>query len=458
MESLKNCIREELNTGLIHMVISGPRKSGSMKRYDLRPVMIRGRMLFQLEGFDGSQVFHENLDREETMNRLGEILPAYRNLEMETDKETISAMISKKGKVTLRRKARALDGRDKPVRISLDHNRTKRYILQEGVPVPFLIDLGVMTEEGRIVRKKYDKFRQINRFLEFIEDVLPALEDRARWKKEQQDEQEITILDFGCGKSYLTFAIYYYLHVLKELDIRIIGLDRKKKVIRDCQRLAETYGYDKLTFLEGDIEDYEGVSGVDMVVTLHACDTATDFALAKAVAWGAKVILSVPCCQHELNGQYRKGLAGRSGLDGRSESDRAIEEFERADDSGQIDPFAPVSDYGILKERFSALATDGIRARMLETRGYRTAILEFIDMEHTPKNLLIRAVLKEERSSAETGSDRMEQKNDVRTTGGYRDPKAEDAGLRIRAEVEEFCKMFGFRPSIVRLLKEGDRE
>ena len=225
--------------------------------------------------------------------------------------------------------------------------------------------------------------------------------------------------------------MYYYLHILKGQNIRIIGLDRKKKVIRDCRSLAEKYGYDKLTFLEGNIEDYRGLTHVDMVVTLHACDTATDYALAKAVLWGARVILSVPCCQHELNKQYR----------GKGE-----------------DPFAAVSDYGILKERFCALATDGIRAKMLETRGYRTRILEFIDMEHTPKNLLIRAVLKEERSSAETGSDRMEQKNDVRTTGGYRGPEAEDAGLRIRAEVEEFCKMFGFRPSIVRLLKEGDRE
>ena len=428
------------------MVISGPRKSGSMRRYDLRPVMLRGRLVFQLEGFDGVQVFHENLDREATMKRLAEILPAYRNLEMETDKEEISALISKKGKVTLRRKARAVDKRDKPVRISLDHNRTKRYILPEGVPVPFLIDLGVMTEEGKIVRKRYDKFRQINRFLEFIEDILPALEERSRKIKEEQTDREITILDFGCGKSYLTFAIYYYLHVLKKLDIRIIGLDRKKKVIRDCQRLAETYGYDKLTFLEGDIEDYEGVSGVDMVVTLHACDTATDYALAKAVAWGAKVILSVPCCQHELNSQYKTGStmeeSGQSG---------------QVKDPGKIDPFAPVSDYGILRERFAALATDGIRARMLETRGYRTSILEFIDMEHTPKNLLIRAVLKEGRSSSMTDPVRRKQKNDVRTLGGYRDTEAEDAGLRIRAEVEEFCKMFGFRPSIVRLLREGDR-
>ena len=175
----------------------------------------------------------------------------------------------------------------------MSHNRSKKYILEEGIPVPFLQDLGVMTKDGKIVHSRFDKFRQINRFLEFIEDILPKLEK----------DREITILDFGCGKSYLTFAMYYYLHVLKEYDIRIIGLDLKSDVIHHCNELSRKYGYDKLEFLVGDIADYEGVREVDMVVTLHACDTATDFALAKAVGWNAKVILSVPCCQHELNGR-----------------------------------------------------------------------------------------------------------------------------------------------------------
>ena len=209
-----------------------------------------------------------------------------------------------------------------------------------------------MTAEGKIVRSKTDKFRQINRFLEFIEDILPQL-DRDR---------ELTVIDFGCGKSYLTFAMYYYLHELKGYNIRITGLDLKREVIRECSRLAEKYGYGKLRFLEGDIAEYEGTDSADMVVTLHACDTATDYALAKAVGWGAKVILSVPCCQHELNRQI------------------ANEEL------------APVMDYGLLKERFAAIVTDGLRAKYLEREGYETQLLEFIDMEHTPKNVLIRAV------------------------------------------------------------------
>ena len=220
------------------------------------------------------------------------------------------------------------------------------------MPVPFLKDLGVMTEEGKVVRSRFDKFRQINRFLEFIEDILPEL-DRDR---------ELTIVDFGCGKSYLTFAMYYYLHERKGYDIRIIGLDLKREVIAHCSELGRKYGYEKLTFLEGDIANYTGVEQVDMVVTLHACDTATDYALAKAVGWNAKVILSVPCCQHELNGQIESEV------------------------------LEPVFKYGLIKERAAALVTDALRAEYLESAGYAAQILEFIDMEHTPKNILIRGV------------------------------------------------------------------
>ena len=257
-------------------------------------------------------------------------------------------LVSKKGRVTIKKKASENKGKE----IDYGHNRKKRYILEEGVPVPFLRDLGVMTEEGKVVRSRFDKFRQINRFLEFIEDILPEL-DRDR---------ECTILDFGCGKSYLTFAMYYYLHEKKGYDIRIIGLDLKKDVIRHCGELAGKYGYEKLTFLEGDIAGYTGTERVDMVVTLHACDTATDYALAKAVGWKAKVILSVPCCQHELNGQMKNDVLG------------------------------PIFKYGLIKERMAALATDALRAEYLEREGYDVQVLEFIDMEHTPKNILIRGV------------------------------------------------------------------
>jgi len=277
-----------------------------------------------------------------------EAMENMKQMQLVTADAEFSVLISKKGKVTIKKKQKKAKMRP----LDLNHNRKKQYILQEGVPVPFLQDLGVMTEEGKIVHARFDKFRQINRFLEFIEDILPEL-DKGR---------ELTILDFGCGKSYLTFAMYYYLHELKEYDIRIIGLDLKKDVIRHCNELSEKYGYEKLRFLEGDIADYTGVNKVDMVVTLHACDTATDYALAKAVGWDAKVILSVPCCQHELNRQMKN------------------------------DVLSPIMNYGLLKERMAALVTDGLRAEYLKREGYDVQVLEFIDMEHTPKNILLRAV------------------------------------------------------------------
>ena len=246
------------------------------------------------------------------------------------------------------------------------------------------MDLGVMTGEGKVVRSKYDKFRQINRFLEFIDDVIPYL----------PQDREITILDFGCGKSYLTFAVYHYLHELLSMPVHIIGLDLKKDVIRHCGKLAKSYGYEDLEFLEGSIEEFEGREQVDMVITLHACDTATDYALYKAVKWGARVILSVPCCQHELNRQIK------------------------------AEGFGVITDYGILRERYCALATDGIRASLLQAMGYHTQILEFIDMEHTPKNLLIRAV------------------------------KGKKPSDRKWMETKAFCEQFHFEPALLRLLAE----
>ena len=293
----------------------------------------------------------------------------FRQMQIETVHEECTVLVSRKGKVTVKRRKRQTAAK----KADLSHNRKKQYILEEGIPVPFLQDLGVMTADGKIVRSKTDKFRQINRFLEFIEDILPRLDSG----------RELTIIDFGCGKSYLTFAMYYYLHELKGYNIRITGLDLKKDVIEHCSRLGKKYGYEKLTFLEGDIADYDGVNKADMVVTLHACDTATDYALAKAVGWKADVILSVPCCQHELNGQ----LGSKSGT--RPESGNP--------DGSRF--LSPVMDYGLLRERFAALVTDGLRAKYLESCGYETQILEFIDMEHTPKNILIRAVNKGEESA-----------------------------------------------------------
>ena len=357
MSDLQSLFTDCLNETLIRVILSNPSSKDGVIKICARPMLKNKSLLFQIEEYTKTQVFHKNLTAGDAGSYLTGKLSSdtssqtasFKNALVETQSFTANVLVSKKGTITIKKK---MNTSAKQPKISLSHNRKKKYILEEGIPVPFLIDLGVMTQNGNIVNAHYDKFRQINRFLEYIEDILPSL----------PTGRELRILDFGCGKSYLTFAIYYYLKVLKGYPVRITGLDLKEDVIRHCNELAVKYGYDKLEFLCGDIAYYDGCSQVDMVVTLHACDTATDYALAKAVGWGAKVILSVPCCQHELNKQMKNDL------------------------------LSPVLHYGILKERMAALITDGLRAQILEANGYRTQILEFIDMAHTPKNLLIRAV------------------------------------------------------------------
>lgn len=341
-----------LNAELIDLTVSGKRNkadSDAPSKVKVRPVLIKENLEFQVSSYIGTKVFHKNYSAEEVRAVITAYLDNdFKQAQFSMTDAAATVLAGKNGNKTVKYKKCQQCRQQK----ELSHNRSKKYILEEGVPVGFLIDLGVMTKDGKIVTAKYDKYRQINRFLEFIEDILPQLDKG----KEQ------TIIDFGCGKSYLTFAMYYYLKVLKGYDIRVIGLDLKEDVIRKCNELKDSYGYDKLNFYIGDIASYKDVTHVDMVVTLHACDTATDYALEKAVKWGAKVILSVPCCQHEAN----KTIAN--------------------------DMLAPVMKYGILKDRFAAIVTDAARAELLEAHGYRTQILEFIDMEHTPKNLLIRAV------------------------------------------------------------------
>lgn len=353
MEQLQQELDFFLNEHLVQMIFSNSNKKEEWSKVKLRPLILRQQLVFQVEEFRGKQVFHQNLSKEEARNYCIRLLEAsFYQMEAASALGTLLVLVGKKGTMTVKAKRNhQLETREHPVH--LNHNRQKRYILEEGKPVAFLEDLGILTADGTVVRAKYHKFKQINRFLEFIEDILPRL----------NKDREVTIIDFGCGKSYLTFAMYYYLKELMGYDIRIIGLDLKKDVIERCSQLGKRYGFEHLNFYHGDIASYDGVDQVDMVVSLHACDTATDYALAKAVRWGASVILSVPCCQHELNSQIHNQL-----LD-------------------------PILQYGLVKERMSALYTDALRAELLEGCGYRTQLLEFIDMEHTPKNILIRSML-----------------------------------------------------------------
>ena len=318
---LNDVLDDFLDGRLYGATISNPLSKGGIEKVKIRPVMLRGSLVFQAEEFKGNQTFHKNLEKEEAKEYVSRCMDgSFKQLELKSQAGEARLLVNKKGAFNLKVKKEELQDKSGEAIPVLSHNRKKKYVLEEGRPVPFLIDLGVMTEEGKIVRARYDKFRQINRFLEFIEDILPNL-DKGR---------ENVIIDFGCGKSYLTFAMYYYLKELKGYPIRVIGLDLKKDVIDRCNVLSRAYGFDCLQFYTGDIASFEGVDHVDMVVTLHACDTATDYALAKAVRWGAKVILSVPCCQHELNRQIHSEL------------------------------LEPVLQYGLIKERMAALFTDGI--------------------------------------------------------------------------------------------------
>ena len=380
MNNLREYLEEQINENLIQAVLSASRNKNGISKVKIRPIRLKGQICYQASATEGTKVLHKNYERMQLIEYLeAELAENFGQFQAQGAMTDGVVLVSK---MTIKQKHHASVEK---VQIQA-HNRVKQYILKEGVPVPFLIDLGVMNDQGKIVHARYDKFRQINRFLEFIEDILPRL----------SREREVTILDFGCGKSYLTFAMYYYLRELKGYDVNIIGLDLKTDVIEKCNSLALRYGYEKLHFYHGDIADYEGVSSVDMVVTLHAYDTATDYALAKAVEWGAEVILSVPCCQHEVNKQIRNEM---------------LESVLR---------------YGILKERMSALITDAVRANLLGSKGYETQILEFIDMEHTPKNLLIRAV--------KTG-----KKSDIAST-------------------QDMLAALNIHPTLARLLNEDQKE
>lgn len=346
---LQSLIQTALKEGLISLVLSNPRKSdASHLKYKARPVDLGGETKYQVEAFTKTQSFHENLAESELPQHISNLQhpSLYKQMDIYTAVHDYHILFNKKGEMHVKTAAPTMQPQ------TLSHNRKKTYILEEGQPVPFLINLGIMTPEGKIISKKYDKFRQINRYLEMVDDILEHLDTT----------RTLRIIDFGCGKSYLTFALYHYLVFIKKVSVSITGLDLKKDVIQDCSLLAKELKYDQLTFQLGDIAHFSGETEVDMVITLHACDVATDYALHKAVGWKAKVILSVPCCQHELNNQI--GCA----------------------------PLDEIFKYGIIKERTAALFTDAMRANWLELQGYDVQILEFIDIAHTPKNLLIRAV------------------------------------------------------------------
>lgn len=342
-----NNISRIVNNSLQKVIISKPADKNSEYK---KIVIEKKHDYYQAAKYTVKQVFHDNVKLTELTEYLDKLIGAdFLQLNAWDDQKEHILLVSKKGKVTYKAKKLLSPQQD----AAMSHNRKKNYVLEEGQVIAPLVDMGIFTKEGRVVRTMYDKFRQINRFIEIIDD---GVKDYAK--------EEIHIIDFGCGKSYLTFIMYYYFTEIRHMKVQMLGLDLKEDVICKCNEAAKKYGYDGLRFEMGDINGFKTPFDVDMVVTLHACDTATDFALYNAVTWNAKMIFSVPCCQHELNKQMKS---------------EELSLFTR---------------YGIVKERFAALTTDAIRANLLECCGYKTQLLEFVDFAHTPKNILIRAVRK----------------------------------------------------------------
>ncbi len=349
IETLVNNVLEDKS--LISLTLSDAIGNADARKVTVRPLLLRGQHLYQFEFRYAQKVKHENLTEGETKGRILKLLgSSFRQGRFSTQFGEFQAVASASGKITVRAKDAAQ--KTPAAALPLTHNRPKNYLLPEDAPIDFLVRLGVMSQNGSVVAAKRDKFKQINRFLEMVDDAAGSLPTTGL----------VRVIDFGCGKAYLTFALYYYLSVVKQKEVELIGLDLKQDVVEFCSRVAQDLGYTGLSFAVGDIAGYAETRPVDMVVTLHACDTATDDALVKAVEWGAKVILSVPCCQHELF----KQLAS--------------------------DVMHPLLRHGILKERLTALVTDAARSSLLESAGYSVQILEFIALEHTAKNLLIRAV------------------------------------------------------------------
>ncbi len=333
----------------IYGIFTTPRNKNDnpYKKITARPVSIKGENIIQLEKFTDKQAFHENYSYNDAAEKIVDlIINEYRNINLFTEESDFQLIVSKKGSVKITEK--------EPSKVQKidDHNKKKQYIIQEHEPCDFLAYLGVMNNDGDVYAKKYDKFKQINKFLEIVDDSL----------KDEKLEDDFMIIDFGCGKAYLTFALYYYFYNIRKIKVKIIGLDLKQEVIAFCNETAMKLNYDQLEFMYGDICDFEYKSKVDMIVTLHACDNATDAALVKAINWNTDIILSVPCCQHEFYDKIK---------------------------SPELEPMIK---HGLIKERISSLVTDSLRSLFLETKGYKVQLMEFISMEHTPKNLLIRAV------------------------------------------------------------------
>lgn len=376
---MREIIQEIINQEFIKIIISNPKR----KENEYRKIIIRklNNEKYQFEKYTQKQVFHENTDKDKCIEMFTLCMEDFRQCDAFTTKATYQLKVSKKGKLFISKKACEMCN----VKVNASHNKEKQYCIPSGTFIAPLYDLGVFTKDGKVVQSMYDKYKQINRFIEMIDDCI------------KDDMTSLNIVDFGCGKSYLTFILYYYLVEIKKINVHMVGLDLKEDVIKNCNEIAKKYNYENLKFEVGDINGYHSDIDIDMVITLHACDTATDYALYNAICWNAKMIYSVPCCQHELNAQLKS------------------------------DHFPLLTRYGLLKERFAAMLTDEIRANLLRSESYKVQVMEFIDFAHSPKNVLLRCVK----------SDAIQE-------------KTKKIALE---EVEQVMKEFHVEPTLYRLLK-----
>lgn len=335
-------LNQILNQNTNKLILSNPK---SKEQEYLKVVIDQKKEEYFASKYTQKQVFHDHVSKEDLIFYCMKLMEDFKQLNAFDEANEYGIKVSKKGKCLFTKGKAA-----QKIEVAQSHNRSKNYFLQEGEVIPPLVDMGIFTKEGKIVHAMYDKYKQIQKFIEIIDDAV-----------KKYDFNELHIIDFGCGKSYLTFIVYYYLHEKKGLNVHITGLDLKEEVIENCNKAAVKYGYENLKFEVGDINGYQSDTKVDMVLSLHACDTATDFALFNAIRWNAKIIISVPCCQHELAKQMES---------------EALSILQR---------------YGIIQERSAALFTDAIRGNLLGYLGYKTQLLEFVDLSHTPKNILIRA-------------------------------------------------------------------
>ena len=385
MDDLNKAINEIIEKDIIKLVISNKmNKEATYNKITFEIKENDKKRYYQIEKFTDKQVFHENIDTDVLEEKVLEYVSVgYKQVSAWSSDNIFDIKISKKGKILFNKKKS-----DNTKLVKKDHNKEKNYILKEGMIIEPLIDLGIFTKEGKIVNSKYDKYKQINRFVEIIDDEI-----------KNNDFKELTILDFGCGKSYLTFVLYYYFVEIKKINVKMIGLDLKADVIKKCNDIAKRYNYENLHFELGDINGFKYNNKVDMVITLHACDTATDYALYNAIKWNSKMIFSVPCCQHEFNHQMK------------------------------TESLSILTKYGIVQERIAALMTDSVRANLLESIGYKTQLLEFIDIAHSPKNILIRA-----------------SKNHI----------SKEKKAKALKEVENLMGQFNLDPTLFNLLKKDN--